>query len=115
MRWSRHRVTSASSGEPNLAKGNIADVMLHFRNPLTGQILDATQVAPLAALPETRVHEPSTIAKRARAQKRGPDGDQFLSGTVHLTEDLLIDEFRGFRIFAGTTIKLDPDVSIECR
>jgi hypothetical protein len=95
--------------------GNIADVAVHFRNPLTGQRLEATGVYPLSGLPERRFRERTRPDQRAGAQLSKPVSTRVLAGTEHLTEDLLIDEYSELRIFAGTTIKLDPDVSIECR
>lgn len=88
--------------------GSNNGVRVSLVNEVTGFAFSATPLASGETLPMAtsqhpwRHHDPGATRRT-------------LSGELHLTKDLLIDEFGTLTIAPGTTLKLDPDVSIECR
>lgn len=128
-----HRVMIASGLAPQGAKLDVArshsrlfwmaprhatsikELSLGFTNPLTGRDIEAKELTKNEALPALPLD-------RARSVKSGPRGVReplkpyvHLSGDVQLREDLLVPAGGILLIAPGTTLKLDPDVSIECR
>lgn len=81
---------------------------LVFRNLATGAPVIGRRMAPGTALPSSE----RIVERPAEASGATP---VVLSGDVHMREDLAIDERGSLTIQPGTTLTLDPDVSIECR
>ncbi|MCY3000585.1 MAG: CotH kinase family protein [Planctomycetota bacterium] len=100
----------AGEGEPP-AEG----IELSLRNASIDKPIEASQIAPLTVLGERSLDK--RLPPRGVRVSTGPERviAKYLSGEVHLTEDLLIANYGDLRIAPGTTLKLDPDVSIECR
>jgi len=100
---------------PSDARSAVAEVKPMLLRASDRERVTVARIEQGATLPNQPPRSRQAAPQAHAAQIDGMHEELVLRGNVRLSEDLLVPAGQRLVIWAGTTLTLEPDVSIECR